>query len=199
MTPTIRIFTQALLTPDLSFATLGDARAVPDENGLPRLHRTTRFAEAEIEWHGRLMHGAARGMRRVHSDTAHLGPSLGRQSVRRVDLRGRRDGIRIRRPRQPAGHSVAIPLGRRFPRRTRRSANGRRHGPDRPRRAFFVVPALYEIVEYDPATSIVSVRQNGLWARFDYTGRRLTEFGTNYAPFEQGGDRPEPDKGLSHV
>ncbi len=49
----------------------------------------------------------------------------------------------------------------------------------------FVVPAIYEIVEYDPATSIVSVRQNGLWARFDYTGRRLTEFGTNYAPFEQ--------------
>lgn len=52
MTPTIRIFTQALLTPDLSFETLGDARVILDENGLPLLRRTTRFAEAEIEWRG---------------------------------------------------------------------------------------------------------------------------------------------------
>ena len=52
MIPTIRIFTQALLTPDLSFETLGDARAVLGADGLPVLRRTTRFVEAEIEWRG---------------------------------------------------------------------------------------------------------------------------------------------------
>lgn len=52
MAPTLRIFTQALLTPDLSFATLADARPMLGDDGMPRLHRTTRFAEAEIEWQG---------------------------------------------------------------------------------------------------------------------------------------------------
>ena len=52
MTPTLNDFTRALLTPDLSFATLADARAVTDRQGLPRLRRTTRFAEARIEWRG---------------------------------------------------------------------------------------------------------------------------------------------------
>ena len=33
-------------------ATLSDARAVTDRNGMPRMVRTTRFAEAEIEWRG---------------------------------------------------------------------------------------------------------------------------------------------------
>ena len=52
MTATIQHFTRALLTPDLSLATLSDARAVTDCNGMPRMVRTTRFAEAEIEWRG---------------------------------------------------------------------------------------------------------------------------------------------------
>lgn len=52
MTPTLNDFTRALLTPDLSFATLADARAVTDRQGLPLLRRTTRFAEARIEWRG---------------------------------------------------------------------------------------------------------------------------------------------------
>lgn len=52
MTPTIQTFTRALLTPDLSFTRLADARVVTGADGLPQLMRTTRFAEAEIEWHG---------------------------------------------------------------------------------------------------------------------------------------------------
>lgn len=52
MTATIQHFTRALLTPDLSLATLSDARAVTDCNGMPRMVRTTRFAEAEIKWRG---------------------------------------------------------------------------------------------------------------------------------------------------
>lgn len=53
MVATIQTFTRALQTPDLSFRTLGEARPVLDANGLPRLMRTTRFAEAEISWQGR--------------------------------------------------------------------------------------------------------------------------------------------------
>ncbi|MDE6865166.1 MAG: hypothetical protein K2I97_02935 [Alistipes sp.] len=52
MAPTLHLFMQALLTPDLSFATLTDARPVLGDDGMPRLRRTTRFAEAEIEWQG---------------------------------------------------------------------------------------------------------------------------------------------------
>lgn len=50
MTSSLQTFTQALLTPDLSFRTLTAARARTDRNGLPLLMRTTRFAEAEITW-----------------------------------------------------------------------------------------------------------------------------------------------------
>ena len=53
MTPTLQLFTRALLTPDLSFKTLADARVATGADGLPRLMRTTRFAEAEITWRGR--------------------------------------------------------------------------------------------------------------------------------------------------
>ena len=53
MTPTLQTFARALLTPDLSFKTLADARAATGADGLPRLMRTTRFAEAEITWRGR--------------------------------------------------------------------------------------------------------------------------------------------------
>lgn len=81
MYPSIRHFTQALLTPDLSFRTLCEARAVTDGNGMPRLCRTTRFAEAEIRWNGRrwllsmplhpsAMHRIERlaaALRRIHS------------------------------------------------------------------------------------------------------------------------------------
>ena len=49
----MQLFTRALLTPDLSFKTLADARAATGADGLPRLMRTTRFAEAEITWRGR--------------------------------------------------------------------------------------------------------------------------------------------------
>ena len=52
MTPTIQTFTRALLTPDLSFSRLADARAVLGPEGLPQLMRTTRFAESEIRWQG---------------------------------------------------------------------------------------------------------------------------------------------------
>ena len=41
MTPTLQLFTRALLTPDLSFKTLADARAATGADGLPRLMRTT--------------------------------------------------------------------------------------------------------------------------------------------------------------
>ena len=53
MTPTLQTLSRALLTPDLSFATLKEARAETGRNGLPRLMRTTRFAEARIVWQGR--------------------------------------------------------------------------------------------------------------------------------------------------
>lgn len=52
MIPSLQHFTRALLTPDLSFDRLRDARAVTSGGGLPRLMRTTRFAEAEIRWQG---------------------------------------------------------------------------------------------------------------------------------------------------
>ena len=53
MTPTLQTFTRALLTPDLSFQTLADARIATGTNGLPQLMRTTRFVETEITWRGK--------------------------------------------------------------------------------------------------------------------------------------------------
>ena len=52
MIVTLQHFSRALLTPDLSLAMLADARPVTEPNGMPRLVRTTRFAEAEVEWRG---------------------------------------------------------------------------------------------------------------------------------------------------
>lgn len=52
MTPTLNDFARALLAPDLAFATLAEARVCTDRQGLPLLRRTTRFAEAQIEWRG---------------------------------------------------------------------------------------------------------------------------------------------------
>ena len=53
MTPTLHTFIQALQTPEISFATLTDARPAAEAGGIPQLMRTTRFAEAEIVWQGR--------------------------------------------------------------------------------------------------------------------------------------------------
>lgn len=52
MTPTIQTFTRALLTPDLSFSRVADCRVLAGADGMPQLMRTTRFAEAQIDWQG---------------------------------------------------------------------------------------------------------------------------------------------------
>lgn len=52
MTAPLSSFLRALQLPDVSLVTLFEARAVVDSRGMPALIRTTRFAEAEIEWHG---------------------------------------------------------------------------------------------------------------------------------------------------
>lgn len=52
MIPTLQTFTRALQMPDLSFTSLADARVQADHSGLPRLTRTTRFAEVQITWRG---------------------------------------------------------------------------------------------------------------------------------------------------
>lgn len=52
MTATIACFLRALQTPRDSFRTLFEATAATDAFGMPRLVRTTRFAEAAIAWRG---------------------------------------------------------------------------------------------------------------------------------------------------
>lgn len=52
MTATIACFLRALQMPRDSFATLFEAAAATDAFGMPRIVRTTRFAEAEIAWRG---------------------------------------------------------------------------------------------------------------------------------------------------
>lgn len=52
MAATLSDFRQALLAPDLHFATLAAAAPVRDAAGMPMLCRTTRFAETEIGWQG---------------------------------------------------------------------------------------------------------------------------------------------------
>lgn len=47
------------------------------------------------------------------------------------------------------------------------------------RRGCYVIPPEYEIVDYDPAASVVHVRNNGHWALFDYLGRG---HGTQHPP-----------------
>lgn len=44
------------------------------------------------------------------------------------------------------------------------------------RRGDYVIEPRYEIVDYDPAASVVRVRRRGKWALFDYLGQRLTPF-----------------------
>ena len=52
MTPTIYSFTRALLAPADHFDALRDARIPTGPDGRPRMSRTSRFAEAEIDWRG---------------------------------------------------------------------------------------------------------------------------------------------------
>lgn len=52
MIPNLQTFARALLTPEVSFRTLGDIRPEIGPNGLPQLTRLTRFAEVEIAWRG---------------------------------------------------------------------------------------------------------------------------------------------------
>ena len=52
MTATIACFLRALQTPRDSLRTLFEATAATDPYGMPRVVRTTRFAEAEIAWRG---------------------------------------------------------------------------------------------------------------------------------------------------
>ena len=118
---------------------------------------------------GRRCRGSVRS--RVHADRA----PLDEQPLRGADLRRGRRRIRIRRCAEPHGDPRAIPLGRGFPRRPRRSADPRRHGADRPPGALHH-PCGIRIVTYVPAESISKVRKNGRWALFDYLGRRITEF-----------------------
>ena len=322
MTATIQHFTRALLTPDLSLATLSDARAVTDCNGMPRMVRTTRFAEAEIEWRGErwlaampLTPAALPRIERTASvlrrmNTEHLTQfrilpeemrwtdALGnerrtglvlqqlpgrefaealltedktvllaaldtlREALRELEFthnnlkeanlrwhRGRFVPIRYYDARIGAAepgtadreafdvlrHRIAeAPVPRQtandvtVPYNPLRSLTGHRwtshvfeglvcveddngfgfvdtdNNPVIPaqfvwagdfregraevqtqtgmglidRRGCYVIPPEYEIVDYDPAASVVHVRNNGHWALFDYLGRRLTEFRT---------------------
>ena len=52
MTPTLQLFTRALLTPDLSFKTLADARAATGADGLPRLDEV-KLITYDLEWAGK--------------------------------------------------------------------------------------------------------------------------------------------------
>ena len=49
------------------------------------------------------------------------------------------------------------------------------------RRGAWVIPPVYEIVDYDPVESNVYVRKGGLWAEFDYLGRQQSDFGEREA------------------
>ena len=253
MTATIQHFTRALLTPDLSLATLSDARAVTDRNGMPRMVRTTRFAEAEIEWRGArwlaamplplaaldTLREALRELEFTHNNLResnlrwHRGRII---PIRYYDARigaaenGGADAEAFealkRRiaeapmPRQAVNDVEAVynPVrkltGHRWTSHVFEGLvcvedeggfgfvdtdnnpvipsqflwagdfhEGRAEVQTRTgmglidREGGYVIPPEYEIVDYDPAVSIVHVRHGGRWALFDYLGRRLTEFG----------------------
>lgn len=320
MIPTLETFTRALVTPDLSLTTLCDARVLTDANGLPALHRTTRFAEAGIEWRGERwllflplspaalprIERTASALRRINSDwladyrilsqelrwhdgagrpqscdlvlqhlpagrdfdealylehaaTLHAALDALEEELRRIGLvhnnlkaanlrwSGGRfiplryhdaqlgstaDGDReafaaLRRQIDRAGGTDGVsdvcadynPLRRLEGHRWTShvfeglvcveddAGYGYVDTDNRPviapqflwagdfregraevqtsegmglidRTGRFIIPPQYEIVDYIPAESVVRVRQNGLWALFDYLGRRLTEFGT---------------------
>lgn len=323
MIVTLQHFSRALLTPDLSLATLADARPVTELNGMPRMVRTTRFAEAEVEWHGerwlvamplnpsampriertvsalrklntgylaecRILPGEMRwhdatGTER-HTDLVLQHLPAGREfaeallaedkttllaaldtlqaalgklefthnNLKETNLRWHRgrfvpiryydarigaaepgtadreafDVLRHRIAEAPVPRQTANDVT--VPYNPLRSLTGHRwtshvfeglvcveddngfgfvdtdNNPVIPaqfvwtgdfregraevqtqtgmglidRRGCYVIPPEYEIVDYDPAASVVHVRNNGHWALFDYLGRRLTEFRT---------------------
>ena len=263
MIVTLQHFSRALLTPDLSLATLSDARAVTDRNGMPRMVRTTRFAEAEIEWRGErwlaampLTPAALPRIERTASvlrrmNTEHLTQfRILPEEMRWTDALGneRRTGLVLQ---QLPGREFAealltedktvllaaldtlrealreLEFTHNNLRESNRKLTGHRwtshvfeglvcvedeggfgfvdtdNNPVIPsqflwagdfhegraevqtrtgmglidREGGYVIPPEYEIVDYDPAVSIVHVRHGGRWALFDYLGRRLTEFG----------------------
>lgn len=272
MTPTLNDFTRALLTPDLSFATLADARAVTDRQGLPRLRRTTRFAEARIEWRGgswllflplapqallRIERTAAR-LRRLTSNllaSYRILPgemqwcdTLGTPRTTDLILQELPAGAEFStalETEEPATLLAALDTlqeglrslgfnhrnlkpenlrwcaGRFIPLRYHDARFGTTGADDEAFEALrqlvmeqgrshtaadagqtaegmglidkqggYVIPPHYEIVEYDPATSLSLVRRAGNWARFDYLGRQLTRF----APLaELGEEEPAAD------
>ena len=49
------------------------------------------------------------------------------------------------------------------------------------RQGNWIIPPVYEIIDYDPVESNVFVRKEGLWAEFDYLGRQQSEFGEREA------------------
>ena len=323
MIVTLQHFSRALLTPDLSLAMLADARPVTEPNGMPRLVRTTRFAEAEVEWRGerwlvamplnpsampriertvsalrklntgylaecRILPGEMRwhdaaGTER-HTDLVLQHLPAGREfaeallaedkttllaaldalqaalgelefthnNLKEANLRWHRgrfvpiryydarigaaepgtadreafDVLRHRIAEAPVPRQTANDVT--VPYNPLRSLTGHRwtshvfeglvcveddngfgfvdtdNNPVIPaqfvwagdfregraevqtqtgmglidRRGCYVIPPEYEIVDYDPAASVVHVRNNGHWALFDYLGRRLTEFRT---------------------
>lgn len=323
MIATLSTFARALATPDLSLTTLRDARAELDDDGLPRLARSTRFAEARIEWRGRqwllFLPLTPAALPRIERTASHLRqlvtPWLTEYRILPGELRWR-DATGAERTADlvvqhlPAGETLseamarvpgerllaaleALEAGLReldfthnnlkasnlrwtgdrlVPLRYHDAAFGAPHDTDtaafealrreiaaatgseasqeahdmqasyaaplhlpghrwtshlfeglvcveddsgygyvdpenRPvipaqfrwagdfregraevetpegmglidRSGSYIIPPRYEIVDYDPATSVVRVRQDGRWALFDYLGRRLTEFGT---------------------
>lgn len=321
MIPTLQTFTRALLTPDLSLTTLADARVITDANSMPRLVRTSCFAEAEIEWRGcrwllsmPLNSAALPRIERTASELRHLNTlhlaeyRILPHEMRWQDAAGEARTTSLVLQLLPPGHSFADALliedkatllaaldtleeafrelhfthnnlkasnlrwseGRLIPLRYHdarigepskadiaafealRSEIAETTVPENPtvsdtrasysplrrleghlwvgntyeglvlvedetgfgfvdtdnnpviealytwagdfhegraevemptgmglidRKGRYVIPPEYEIIEYEPETSIVKVRQNNRWALFDYLGRRLTEFG----------------------
>lgn len=316
MTPNLQSFIRALTTPDLSFATLTGARPVTGPDGLPELLRTTRFAEARIEWRGEQwllsmplapaamyhIERTASALRRFNSpllaeyrilpaemrwhdaldeersadlvlqhlpagcdfdeallsephdtllaalDTLQTGLrelGLSHNNLKAANLRwsgGRLipiryhdarlgegddtaafDALRHTIAQTPGPHGVSDTTAAYEPRRILtghlwtshvfeglvcvedpsgygyvdtnnnpviparflwagdfREGRAEVQTPDGmgliDREGSYVIDPTYEIVEYDPAASIVHVRLGGAWALFDYLGRRLTEF-----------------------
>ena len=317
MLPSLRQYLRALQTPDLSLATLAGAEVVCDANGLPRLHRTTRFAEAEIRWQGRRwllslpLHPAAllRIERLVQQLRRIVSPALTEYRILSRELQGEAGACDLVLQELPDGKPFAEVLlfehgatmlaaldaleaelrrvgfvhrnlksgnliwrdGRLYPLRYHDATVGGAADDDaaafealreqvrrttgctelhdttaayeaepwlsghrwagnpfeglvcvedemgfgyvdtanRPvipaqfvwagdfhegraevqtadgmglidRTGAWVIPPVYEIVEYEAATSRILCRRDGLWAEFDYTGRQLTDFGTDY-------------------
>lgn len=259
MNPTIQTFLRALQTPDTSLRSLTAARAATDAAGLPRLQRSTRFAEAEIAWRNGqwllsmpLTSAALPRIERTVSRLRRLNtPWAGEYRILPGELRWedaagtarstdlvmealpagcpfeqallteekqtllaaldtleraldelhlRHNNLKASNLRWSAGRLVPLRWhdatfdtpgeadAAAFEALRRRIEAGDFHEGraevETPtgmglidRRGGYVIPPRYEIVEYDPATSVSRVRQNGRWALFDYLGRRLTPFG----------------------